>query len=145
MDSVDSWYLRLYVKTYFDCPQYEHESAILPLTEIKRSKDCIWGMTNVLLVFLSLCRSWFGIWRLGSRWKWLTATQTWSSVCHLTQRGVCWPPAARTRSSASLSPALAKCYRCGLRVFSLSVYAAIKHSQSQVNRQTHGKFQSHSF
>lgn len=80
-----------------------------------------------LMCFLSLCRSWFGIWRLGSRWKWLTATQTWSSACHLTQRGACWPPAARTRSSASLSPALAKCCRCGLCAFSLTVYA-LRHS-----------------
>jgi len=38
---MDSW---IYVKTYFDCPQYKHDSAILPLTEIKPSKNCIWGM-----------------------------------------------------------------------------------------------------
>lgn len=113
------------------------------------TKDCMWKLILIinsrllwtwechtatktvsevwLMCFLSLCRSWFGIWRLGSRWKWLTATQTWSSVCHLTQRGACWPPAARTRSSASLSPALAKCCRCGLCAFSLTVYA-LRHS-----------------
>ncbi len=89
----------------------------VPLLKIKLTNYCPQGLT---IEFFSFCRSSFGILKLESQWKWLTVTQMWSSVCHLTQRAACWPPAARTRSSASSSPALAKCYRCGLCAFSLT-------------------------
>lgn len=121
LTNIWSFKITVWTVSTKDCILIVHNMKLkVPLRKIKLSKDCTQGLT---VVFFSFFRSSFGILRLESQWKWLTVTQMWSSVCHLTQRAACWPPAARTRSSASSSPALAKCYRCGLCAFSLTVHA----------------------